>query len=131
MIPDSKLAEWRRLADEATGGKWGVSTSQTYAAEVISDLGKKSVTLARLTTPKTSSDYDKRKEEARANAVLMAASREALPALLDRVEELEKALAEAFDFHCRVECISEGKEPCSCGAFERTRAAISGDGGGR
>mgnify|MGYP003393624822 CR=1 FL=1 len=82
MIDVDKLAEWRRLAEAATKGPWATGRI-SMPGEALLAFGRRSLQMPE------------------ADAVFIAAAREAVPALLDEVERLRKAL-EAIEARAEV-----------------------------
>ncbi len=99
-LTPEQLAEWRRLAEAASPAPWRHRDrldDGTPHCDVLSDDGD-SWCIVTGENPASSADggYDMDPADAR----FIAASRTAVPALLDRVAELEAALREINDRRC-------------------------------
>lgn len=55
----------------------------------------------------------------------LAAERDKLERWKAGFSEVEEALTSAYEFHKTTECISEGREECSCSAFNDVRDALA------
>lgn len=99
-VTTEQLAEWERLADEATEGPWAVdaimddSETEIILGYEIPNAGSPIMLAA------TFDDDDEgpgriTPREGRNNARFIAASRIAVPLLIQRIRELEKELANA------------------------------------
>lgn len=71
-----------------TPGTWSVKLAKTYAAQVVAEVprprGTREVTICRVATPDSHADYDVRRDQAQANARLIAAA----PGLLREAQVL-------------------------------------------
>lgn len=79
MIPKSKLEEWKKLADSATPGPWEVYNGGWHLGIEAADGSIASVEHCDAFDGKPS-------------AAFIAASREAVPALIEEVERLRETL---------------------------------------
>jgi len=70
-----------------TDGEWKIEASDTYAAQVVSEVARprstRKVVICRCPVPNSSADYDARQAEAKANARLIAGSKELIRMLQD------------------------------------------------
>lgn len=95
-VTTEQLAEWERLANEATEGPWQVrqfptasyGRPQFWVLDSIPDRDGKVVANAICSATATNQDASR-------NASFIAASRLAVPLLIQRIRELEKELANA------------------------------------
>ena len=88
MVTAEQLAEWRRLAEAATPGPWGVCRDQTVEPERLI------VWNGELTLVCTMGDFTQAPtEQAGKNARLVSAARNAVPALCDEVARLQQQVA--------------------------------------
>lgn len=93
MIPTEKMEEWRALAEKATKGPWS-----HYRGKLRPQFGGivNEVQCGREDVPiipwRGFDECERSEKQHRANAAFIAASREAVPALLDEVERLREAL---------------------------------------
>ena len=88
MIPEEKLKEWERLAAEATPGPWEAVDEEPWVALYVANKGEDAdgVWLA---------DFSRYRNNA--NAKFCAASREAIPALIEEVRRLRERAVELSD----------------------------------
>lgn len=112
-----QAVEWKRRAEAAV-------SRATAKDEIISRLNKENDELLNRATA-----AEDRAAHVDKEATRLAEARDSLVVqkyeLKARVAELETVLREAYAFHQETECISEGREPCTCRAFDSLRAALS------
>lgn len=87
MIPTDKLKRWRELADGAFAGKWGARDVYVYRSDNSLDHRQ----VCRIPTVQVDDRHP------HPTAAFIAASREAVPALLDEVERLRALCIKACD----------------------------------
>lgn len=82
-----------------TDGEWKIEASDTYAAQVVSEVVRprstRKVVICRCPIPNSSADYDARQAEAKANARLIAGSKELFRRLKEICEEEQVSPARA------------------------------------
>lgn len=115
-ITQERLSEWEALCEEATAGPWSVDGF--HASAVIREIepGTRKWSFV--------ADADRehqRNENWRSDARFIAASREALPALIERVRSLEGSIR---DIHWMARRYADGRSSYAPGLFNRATRAL-------
>lgn len=130
MTDQSQIDQWRALAEAATPGPWKLHLVDDTT--IISNNGLDICTTCDSAEVERHDSYNIEYERMEADAAFIAASREAVPALIAEVERLREALGAAIGNMMNVQIgLGAGDtkakaEKALSDAISRARAALEG-----
>lgn len=124
MIKPEQLAEWKRLAEEATPGPWRCECEPDYGHYVHAAPGTPTFTGGDMSGTLITGEFgDSGETLGEADSHFIAAARTAVPALVAEVERLREIETAAREFERDVH-VSAGWDE----RREKLRAALGGEG---